>query len=53
MRYLQGTATAVQRNDLAAEQALALDLGATVEMPTRPAGITIDSPDDAIPPGAQ
>jgi hypothetical protein len=42
MRYLPGTATAVQRNDLAAEQALAADLGATVEMPTRPVGITID-----------
>jgi hypothetical protein len=42
MRYLQGTVTAAQRNDLAAEQALALDLGATVEMPTRPVGITID-----------
>ena len=42
MRYLQGTATAAQRNDLAAEQALALDLGTTVEMPTRPVGITID-----------
>jgi hypothetical protein len=42
IRYLKGTATAAQRNDLAAEQALAFDLGTTLEMPTRPAGITID-----------
>jgi hypothetical protein len=41
MRHLSGTFPA-QRNDLAAEQALAADLGATVEIPTRPAGITID-----------
>jgi hypothetical protein len=42
MRYLPGTVTPAQRNDLAAEQALAADLGATVEMPTRPGGITIN-----------
>ena len=41
MRHLPGTGTA-ERNDLAAEQAFAADLGATVEMPATPAGITID-----------